>query len=279
VLRAQIERARRLIRSDAALSDRTVHEFRKELKKARATLRLLRCGIDRLQYRLIDAGLQQAAKPLAPLRDARVLADALRELRRRHLAASIDPGLRRLGERLAAERASLRRRLRSDSRGLKQALSLLAECQARTAGLDASRVDAAVIGSGMRRVYRSARRTFREARAEATVEALHAWRKQAKYLLNQLDVAHRAGDRGIAVLREAVHELVERLGEDHDLAILSARIAEKARSDFGVELLGALIGTRRGNLQREAFGLGRRIFRAKPKALIAKLLGERPVPV
>jgi len=53
-------------------ADVAVHEARKATKKARATLRLGRQVLPRKQRRALDRGLRDAARGLAPARDAAV---------------------------------------------------------------------------------------------------------------------------------------------------------------------------------------------------------------
>ena len=64
----------------STLSDETVHAARKELKKARATLRLLRDSLGDSTYKQENAVLRDAARPLSEVRDARVLLDTLDKL-------------------------------------------------------------------------------------------------------------------------------------------------------------------------------------------------------
>jgi len=70
------------------------------------------------------------------------------------------------------------------------------------------------------------------------------------------------------------HELSNLIGEDHDLAILGQRAAER-RDRFDDEAavgeLARLIERRRDELQREAMGLAKRLFRKKPGKLVRPL--------
>src|SRR5476649_38668 len=68
------------------LSDVDVHQARKEIKKSRAALRLLRAALAEVTYRREDAALHSAAQLLNAARDARVLLRALEFVRRRRVA-------------------------------------------------------------------------------------------------------------------------------------------------------------------------------------------------
>src|SRR5512132_2901573 len=63
------------------LRDHSVHEARKELKRARSTLRILRDAIGKTAYRRSNQRLRDAAGPLSRVRDAKVLLDAAARLR------------------------------------------------------------------------------------------------------------------------------------------------------------------------------------------------------
>jgi CHAD domain-containing protein len=58
------------------ITDADIHDARKQLKKARAALRLLRRSIGEIAYRRENAALRDAARPLGVARDSRVLVAA-----------------------------------------------------------------------------------------------------------------------------------------------------------------------------------------------------------
>src|ERR1700726_1023521 len=60
--------------------DASVHAARNALKKARATLRLLRDALGKDTYQTENAALRDAARPLSEVGDGRVLRDALSSL-------------------------------------------------------------------------------------------------------------------------------------------------------------------------------------------------------
>ena len=72
-LRHHLERALAELGGKPPLRDVSVHEARKQLKRARATLRLLRDGIGDTAYRRANQQLRDAARPLSGVRDAKVM--------------------------------------------------------------------------------------------------------------------------------------------------------------------------------------------------------------
>src|SRR4030095_5558012 len=101
-----------------ALRDASVHEARKQLKRARATLRLLRGGIRAASYRRANRRLRDAGRPLSDVRDARVLLDVVASL-----VVEVEPSQRgelaALLQELRGERRQLRRALRNAPHGLR----------------------------------------------------------------------------------------------------------------------------------------------------------------
>src|SRR5688572_18470539 len=60
--------------------DETIHEVRKDLKRARAALRLLREAVGDAAYAQENAELRDAARPLSGIRDAVVTLEMVEEL-------------------------------------------------------------------------------------------------------------------------------------------------------------------------------------------------------
>lgn len=103
------------------LTDESVHQVRRHIKRARAALRLLRDAAGEPPYARENAALRDAARRLCALRDSRVVLQALEgigeddpTLRRRHatlLRAAAAPSVRAALQRaLAASRARCARR-------------------------------------------------------------------------------------------------------------------------------------------------------------------------
>jgi CHAD domain-containing protein len=246
-------------------SEKSVHEARKALKKARAALRLLRPGLEPAAYRAENALLRDAGRSLAPLRDTTALRDVLDALRERKagdrrvaVLARLATGLQVEEKRFATEPATREAALASCLRLLKQSL-------ARAERPDFADIGGKPLAKGMRRIYRKAREALAGARASRTPEALHEWRKQTKYLLNAIAMVDGAQKGRMKKTVRRAEKLADRLGDAHDLDLLAARARRRAR-DF--RSLEALIGKRRAKLEKRAFALGRRLYKRRPKRFL-----------
>jgi hypothetical protein len=67
---------------------------------------------------------------------------------------------------------------------------------------------------------------------------------------------------------DEAHELADRLGDDHDLAVLADWIRE--HTGAGPEFYNA-VDRRRAELQAEAITLGARLYADKPKAYVRRM--------
>ena len=250
------------------IRDDAVHDARKALMRARAALRLLRCGLDGATYRAQNALLRDAARALAPMREARSMLDALATLRE-HAAGALRPAeVERVARHLRAEKAAAARDFAARRAALAKCIRLLEHSLARAGQPDFSAVGPEPLAEGMRRIYRKGRRALAEARKLRAPETLHEWRKQTKYLLNALETLHGApqGKAKKAVRRagKRAKKVADRLGDDHDLNVL----ARKARAP---QRLQQVIERRREKLQARAFALGRKLYGRKPGDFVRKI--------
>lgn len=238
-LHACVLRARAVLRKRPP-SGESVHEARKALKKARAALRLLRPALGETRFREENEALRDAGRFLAPARDIRSARIALEDL-----------GAASLARVLQVKEEKARRALRIEA---------CLEMLERARRDDLSHLDASRLDAGLRRTYRKGREALARAQEQASAEALHEWRKQVKYLFHSLQAL---GASGTKAARRA-DKLAGRLGEDHDLALLST-------SELPGAKLRKRIDARRSKLQKRAFALGKKLYGSKPKRFVKNL--------
>lgn len=251
-LRGDIEYALALL-AQPPLTDESIHAFRQALKRARASLRLLRDAVSDAAYGRENACLRDAARPLARARDAAVMLDLLDEL----LASR---KLRRYRPTFLRLRAQFRRshaRLMAGARNQRVAgkmRRLLEQSLRRTAHWRLPRDAGAVYADGLRRIYRKGRDALQAVPAQGGAGALHEWRKQVKYLGTALVLAVPASSRR-AKARAVGDEIARQLGEHHDLSLLAAH-SRRTRAGRAV---AAKLDARRRKLRKRAIKLSRRL--------------------
>jgi hypothetical protein len=131
-----------------------------------------------------------------------------------------------------------------------------------------------VLRPGLEREYRRGRRAARAACSDPTEERLHEWRKRAKDQWYHLTILVDVWPPLMEPLAGAAHDLSDRLGDDHDLALLLGFARSHADALDGaerVEDLAEAIAPRREELRSEAFALGARLYADKPGAYAARM--------
>ncbi len=273
IARHRIRAALQALRPGKA-NDRSVHEARKDLKRARATLRLLRDALGDSTYKRENAAIRDAARPLSAVRDGRVLLDALGSLIEYYgKAAEALPldGFRRV---LRRQHAQLRSSVLKQPGPLRAVRQQLREVSARSQEWRVGKEGWSVIGGGIKRTYSAGRKAFKQAQASPTDLRLHEWRKQTKYFWHQLQILEPLWPGPLGELAEQSHILTDFLGDDHDLAVLHQR-ALATREVFPTQAaqkaLLALIERCRAGLQAKAAALGQRLYDESPAAFAARL--------
>jgi len=254
-------------------SDRAVHEVRREIKRARATLRLLRQGIGVDAYNRENALMRDAARPLTRVRDAKILLETLRRLGP-GTGAKDNRFVQHLHRVLRQELRDVQRQLRPQE--LAAAAVALRAVKRWLEAVPEPRLNQAALTAGLERTYKSGRKAFARVRHRPTDECLHEWRKQAKYFANQLEIVLPLNPKRLAKSYKRSHRLAEHLGDDHDLALLNGKIFQYAKGPNAAsqneaveELISRLVRQRRA-LQRKAYRLGRRLYSARPHRIQAK---------
>lgn len=273
ILRSQVKKGLKEL-DGARASDEDIHDARKRIKQARATLRLLREALSDTEYRREDQMLRDAAQPLSAARDAKILLEALDGLQQQYRGARHIKGARRFRRVLRQARFQARRRALTDAAGVRQTRELLGKARARAKRWPLGHDGWERLAQGAVRRYAKGRDALRDVNGERTAERLHRWRKQTKYLYLQLELLAPICAPQIARRARRLHSLSDDLGNDHDLAMLHERVAAYMR-DFPSELDGgSLLNTierSRRKLQSRALSRGTRLYRGRPARLAQRL--------
>ena len=248
--------AQRCLRG-TTVSEAATHELRRQIKRARAALRLLRPGVKAGEFRAVDAQLARCAARWSALRDMQVLRPQLRAL-----------GLLALAPALSATlpRSARSARVTSAARAEMQAAI------AQFAALAVTGADWQMLEAGLRRSYRHGRRAMRKALSTRRDEDWHRWRRNAKHLALQLAMLQAWHSPPIRRIARDAGRLERILGEDHDLAVLLERLHEQP--DFRDQQRSQVL-QQRERLQRSALAIGKSLYAEAFRHLRRKLRRER----
>jgi CHAD domain-containing protein len=215
-------------------------------------------------YRAENRRLRDLGRELSGGRDADVMVETA------DAVAGALPGRQAsaLHRRLAARAAEARAGGVPD--GLADALS---EAASRAAAWPVGDAGAVTLRRGAEHAYRRGRKELAAAVDDPSPERLHEWRKRVKDLWYHDRLLRDAWKGPMKAYADEYDELGSLLGDDHDLAVLAPALSGDAPPPPSVDLPALLesIAARRGELQRQAFALGRRTYAEKPKAFGRRL--------
>ncbi len=237
-----------------------VHNARKDMKKLRALLRLVRGELGASVYRRENACFRDAAAALAGLRDADVMLVTLEQL---ELDEAVSGPLR---QALEAHRVRTGGGGREEAAG--EAIEILSEARARIVDWPLEDDSFGALEPGLRRMYGRGRREWRAMQKSPSVEGLHEWRKRVKELWYDHELLRSLWKPVMKAVGDEAHELSDKLGDDHDLAVLLQWARDHAEP--APELVEA-VEQRRRELQAEAFELGARLYADRPQVFIRRL--------
>jgi len=257
-----------------ASENEAVLEVRKCFKKVRAALRLVREELGDDLYREENWCFRDAARPLTEVRDAEVLVETVDKLTQQFAKAIGPEGFAKIHEALLANQQEVTRRVLDEDKALAAVKDVAIRALARLPEWKLARDGWAALESGLRRVYRSGHRALALAAETSSMENLHEWRKQAKYLWHQLQLLEAPWTGGEKELVDQTHKLSTLLGEDHDLAVLRQTLAADPLPYGGhrtLKAVFAVIDRRRQELERQAFALGREVYKDSPKVFSTRI--------
>jgi CHAD domain-containing protein len=273
VLLGQLDDARSRL-SGTRLSDDSIHQARKTLKKARATLRLLRESIPESAYRQENLALRDIARSLSAARDAAVMLATLDQLEQHHGGSATSKISTALKKTLEAQQLETSRKLHGSKDRRRSPATRVNLVKQRVARMPIAESDGwSGIGVCLRRASRNGRRALRRARRDRSEDALHEWRKRTKHLWHQTQVLEPLKPGLIAEFGDQAHRLSDYLGDDRDLALLREKVAglhATLKHSGDPKALLTLIDQCREQLQEKAFLLGTRLHEESPADFVAR---------
>ncbi len=253
-----------------------VHNARKRFKQLRGVLRLIRFGLgDKIYDRENDA-LRDAGRPLSEVRDADVMIETLDDLLQ-HFKGHVRKGsFKKLRSQLVARRTKIRKQIVNKDKAISKDLKSTRQIRSRLKKWQKFPDRFAILKKGVRRIYARGQEDMDMSFKDPTVESLHEWRKSVKYLRYQLEIFEDLTESIITEMADEAHTLADKLGVDHDLAVLEGLLhgeMKKACTPKQQEVLTALIRQRRTELQKEAEEMGPHLYGETAKQFCNRLEG------
>ncbi|MGH2937100.1 MAG: CHAD domain-containing protein [Solirubrobacterales bacterium] len=240
-----------------------IHAARKDLKKARAALRLVREELGEKTFKRENRALRDAARTLSASRDAEVKLATLDGLADGE--GDVPPGATApWREALESDRDRI---VGEESGGTQEAVAAIEAVAARAPEWKLRADGWKLLAPGLDAAYREGREAFAALGDSPDFEAVHDLRKRGKDLWYQLRLLRDAWQPVLEPTAEEVHDFTDLLGDHHDLAVLCIDLVGREEVDaVQRETLRTLIEARQASLLASALAAGERIYAEKPKA-------------
>jgi CHAD domain-containing protein len=265
-----------------------VHEIRKDLKSLRALLQLARGHLVKATRGQENLVLRDAGRTLSSSRDAEALLQALEKLfgtQEQPKGEALQAAGRQIIERIRQQLQTEAARSLTQ-RELKRVTEMLSSMRARIPewvfATGVIQRGSTLLAAGLERTYRRGRQHYRIVETigmeNATDELWHEIRKQAKALGYQLRLLRKIWPSALHAWIDALDELSDGLGDDHDFALIQQKILElpfePADTEEHVNARQALLRTvdrRRHRLKLFSLNRARMIYVEKPARFAERL--------
>lgn len=269
-----LEQLREHLGDDPALA---IHEARKDMKKARSVLRLVRDRIGEEVYQCENGRLRDAGRALSASRDAQAKAETLEALAER-FGDELPDSVEGLQADLERERDSVAAAL--DDRDSELRATVREAIEAIVAAHDSvedwapSKRGWKLLAPGLERSYGTGRDRFRDVRRDPSAENIHEWRKRVKDLWYDLRLLRDSWPDVLVGMADQAHDLSDLLGDHHDLTVLAEDVQRRPALADGGEDLGAIssaVESRQEELLEAAVPIGERLYAEDPNAFVKRM--------
>lgn len=250
--------------TDATRPAGSVHRVRQRLKRVRSVLRTLRPALGEKAADL-STQLRDAGRLLAETRDTVAAAASARSLMA--VADTEGAGLERVVAMLDREAQSRQ----FESAPCAEVVGLLSVAEKEIAAIDGDIDGNPLLLRAIDRAYRRGRTAMQRATFSLATPDLHEWRKAVKDLWHLIRLARERLPPAIVERASKLKRLGETLGLDHDHAMLAERLALSPEGDPALMQQLSLIAKQRVALEAEAFALGAKAYRQKPRKFRRRL--------
>lgn len=254
-----------LQRPGRAPGENAVHQARRAIKRARATLRLVRPALRARDFQACDDSLRRAARCLSEARDRTVLVTTLARL-----AAGARADLSDVEQALVGSGKSAPRRLADDD--LAHAIQLLGTARR---GLSRPKPLAAPdVAGAAARTYRKARKAFHAAVGPGASGAVfHRLRRHAKYHAIHVHMLRDVWPEVFKAWAARLDELADLLGDEHDLTVLCERVelSSPALPGPAIDTVRSLARDAQADLRARALRVAGVLFAERAGALEARI--------
>ncbi len=255
--------------------DTAVHKSRKNMKRIRALLRLVRKDIGEMVFGRENAWYRDAARQLAPMRDGAVMIETFDLIQAEYANILRAYSSDKIRQHLVTQQVERRRQFLAQSEIIHGVLKTLTDAKKRVTSLPISYQDFSAYEKSLQQVYWRGRKRMNLAYQDGTdPEKFHDWRKRVKYLWHQIEFLQSLWPKIFEPLADELHQLSDYLGEAHDLAVLEDYLKENSAlfsNSQTQSLFLSTLSTKRQTLEYTAQPLGKRLYAEKSAVFVNRI--------
>jgi len=198
--------------------DVTVHEIRKSIKKFRAILRMIRNGISDDEYKTENKLFRDLNRELSEARNIKIYHTCMIDLKERlpfdAFEKEMDKSIVEIGNELTSYRDQL-----VENKIFSQIFIRTNEAKVRINNIELKTDDFGLMKNGLQKIYKRVRKFSFLIQEDTSVEYLHEYRKNIKYLWNQLLILQPVFERLLKAYAKSLKNLSDLLGDHRDYVL------------------------------------------------------------
>jgi CHAD domain-containing protein len=252
--------------------DEAIHEARKNVKKVRGLLKLMRPELG-ATYAIENARFREIGQKLSEFRDSGAMLEIFDQLAEVYVCDWAGHDTTPIRAKLLEEKA-----FRESAAGIGEILAAVS-AELRSASedvkgwpLQADGLEA--ISPGLEATYRSGRRAMKRALREPLPENFHGWRKRVKDHWYHVRLIGQVCGDALAFYQKNLRHLETCLGDDHNLAVLQQKLSKEPELYGSQEVIGMFLDSvkqRQQSLRSTAESIGQQIYQEKPRMFVKQM--------
>ncbi|MCU0406621.1 MAG: CHAD domain-containing protein [Ignavibacteriaceae bacterium] len=251
-----------------------VHDTRKNFKKIRTVLRLIRSEIGEEKYKIENAFYRDAGRTLSDLRDSTVLILTFDKLAKSAELEMSNFDFSVFRDFLVEKHKTIRTAKSKKSAVINSLSTDLLLARSRVFDWPLSGDDFKLIKKNLQQIYEQGQKYMYAVFSEAVKENVHEWRKRVKDLWYAMRILSNLWPEIMSPLVTLLGKLSDTLGDANDLFLLKERIISnqsKFKDDQHTRELINFIDRRIIDLLRDARSIGRKVYSEDPKFFVGRM--------
>lgn len=251
-----------------------VHDTRKNFKKIRTVLRLIRSEIGEEKYKIENSFYRDAGRTLSDLRDSTVLILTFDKLAKSSELEMSNFDFSVFRDFLVEKHKTIRTAKSKKSAFINSLSTDLLLARSRVFDWPLSGDDFKLIKKNLQQIYEQGQKYMYAVFSEAVKENVHEWRKRVKDLWYAMRILSNLWPEIMSPLVTLLGKLSDALGDANDLFLLKEKIIanqSKFKDDQHTRELINFIDRRIIDLLRDARSIGRKVYSEDPKFFVGRM--------